>query len=64
MREYDYDIDTFKIITAKEGKFEVRIDGETVFSKLETGRFPSNEEIKEAVKARIPEPATPSLFGS
>ena len=64
MREFDYDIDTFKIITAKEGKFEVRIDGETVFSKLETGRFPSNEEIKEAVKARIPEPATPSLFGS
>jgi len=64
MREYDYDIETFKIITATQGKFEVRIDGDTVFSKLETGRFPSNEEIKEAVKARIPEPATPSLFGS
>ena len=64
MREFDYDIETFKIITATQGKFEVRIDGETVFSKLETGRFPSNEEIKEAVKARIPEPATPSLFGS
>ena len=64
MREYDYDIETFKIITATQGKFEVRIDGETVFSKLETGRFPSNEEIKEAVKARIPEPVTPSLFGS
>ena len=64
MREYDYYIETFKIVTASQGKFEVRIDGETVFSKLETGRFPSNEEIKEAVKARIPEPATPSLFGS
>ena len=55
MREYDYDIATFKIVTASQGKFEVRIDGETVHSKLETGRFPSNEEIKEA---------TPSLFGS
>ena len=64
MREYDYDIETFKIVTASQGKFEVTIDGELVFSKLETGRFPSNEEIKEAVKARIPEPATPSLFGS
>ena len=50
MREYDYDIATFKIVTASQGKFEVRIDGETVFSKLETGRFPSNEEIKETIK--------------
>ena len=50
MREYDYDIETFKIITASQGKFEVRIDGELVFSKLETGRFPSNEEIMEAIK--------------
>ena len=64
MREYDYDIETFKIVTASQGKFEVRIDGETVHSKLETGRFPSNEEIKEAIKARLPEEATPSLFGS
>ncbi len=55
MREYDYDIETFKIVTAKEGKFEVTIDGELVFSKLETGRFPSNEEIKEAIKARLPQ---------
>ena len=64
MREYDYDIATFKIITASQGKFEVRIDGELVFSKLETGRFPSNEEIKETIKARLPEEATPFLFGS
>ena len=64
MREYDYDIETFKIITASQGKFEVRIDGELVFSKLETGRFPSNEEIKEAIKARLPEEATPFLFRS
>ena len=51
-------------MTASQGKFEVRIDGETVHSKLETGRFPSNEEIKEALKARLPEEATPFLFGS
>ena len=51
-------------VTASQGKFEVRIDGELVFSKLETGRFPSNEEIKEAIKARLPEEATPFLFRS
>ncbi len=64
MREYDYDIETLKIVTATEGKFEVKIDDELVFSKLETGRFPSNEEIKEAIKARLPEEASLPLFRS
>ena len=64
MREYDYDIASYKIITAHEGKFEFSIDGELVHSKLETGRFPSNEEIKEAIKARLPQEDTPALFRS
>jgi len=55
MREYDYDIGSYKIVTARDGKFEFSINGELIFSKLETGRFPSNEEIKEAIKARIPQ---------
>ena len=62
MKEYDYRISTFNIITAPQGKFEVTIDSETVHSKLETDRFPSNEEIIEAIKARLPEEATPYLF--
>ena len=64
MREYDYDIASYKLITGGGGKFEVTIDGELVFSKLETGRFPDSSEIKEAIKARLKEEDTPALFQS
>ena len=64
MREYDYDIASYKLITGSGGKFEVTIDGELVFSKLETGRFPDASEIKDAIKARLKEEDTPALFQS
>ena len=41
------------------GRFEVRIDGETVYSKLATGTFPEEEAIAEEVQRRLatmPEP--------
>ncbi|MFQ5934133.1 MAG: Rdx family protein [Dehalococcoidia bacterium] len=59
MREYEYDIESFKLITGGGGKFEVSIDSETVFSKLETGRFPDASEIKDAIKMRL-EAASPA----
>ena len=53
MREHDYDITSFRFILGKEEKFDVRIDGELVFSRRESGRVPGVEEIKGAVKARL-----------
>jgi len=38
------------LIKSKGGAFEIRRDGEIVFSKKKTGRFPSNEEIVAALK--------------
>lgn len=35
------------------GVFEVLIDGELVFSKLATGRFPAKGEVAGLVKARL-----------
>jgi selenoprotein W-related protein len=55
MKEYDYDISSFKLITGSGGRFEVTIDGALVFSKLETGRFPDAKEIKEAIASRLKE---------
>ena len=34
------------------GVFDVVVDGDLVFSKDETGRFPSDQEILEALRAR------------
>ncbi len=53
MREHDYDIHSFKFVVGEEGKFDVRIDGELVFSRQESGRFPGAGEIEGAVRARL-----------
>ena len=53
MREHDYDIASFKFIVGEKGRFDVRIDGELVFSKGESGRFPGAEEIADAIRARL-----------
>lgn len=42
-----------KLVPADEGRFEVSLDGELVYSKLETGDFPENKEILNQIKARI-----------
>ena len=36
------------------GVFEVAVDGTLIFSKKESGRFPSNEEILAALASRGP----------
>ena len=35
----------FALVPADGGRFEVIVDGNLVFSKLQEGRFPSEEEI-------------------
>lgn len=35
------------------GRFEVTVDGNTVFSKLEMDRFPGEEELTETVRTQI-----------
>lgn len=39
-----------KLIKGGGGEFEVEADGRLVFSKRETGRFPEDSEIVEALK--------------
>ena len=36
-----------------EGSFEVIVDGETIFSKLETGRFPEPGEIRKLIAEKL-----------
>ena len=42
-----------KLIPSDEGRFEVSLDGELVYSKLKTGEFPDNKEILEQIRARM-----------
>jgi len=38
------------LVKSDGGAFEVSIDGEKVFSKLQKGRFPDHEEIFGAIE--------------
>jgi selenoprotein W-related protein len=42
-----------KLIPADGGRFEVSLNGELIYSKLETGDFPDNKQILEQLKGRL-----------
>ena len=41
------------LVPGRGGVFDVRIDGELVFSQKEAGRFPEPREIKDALRAKL-----------
>ncbi len=42
------------LIRSRGGVFEVTLDGELLFSKRESGRFPAVGEVLELLAARLP----------
>lgn len=53
LREFKQDIESFTLIPSGGGRFEVTIDGDLAFSKLNEGRFPKYEEIQPEIAKRI-----------
>lgn len=43
---------TASLVESQGGAFEVTVDGDLVYSKLETGDFPDDAEIVRMLKAR------------
>ena len=41
-----------ELIKSGGGAFEVRVDGELIYSKLSTGRFPDDDEIILMLESR------------
>jgi selenoprotein W-related protein len=42
-----------RLIPSDEGRFEVSLDGELVYSKLKTGEFPENKQILAEIRAKM-----------
>jgi selenoprotein W-related protein len=42
-----------QLLAGDNGVFDVVADGDLVFSKHETGRFPEDREIVEALRSRM-----------
>lgn len=41
------------LVPGAGGIFEVRLDGETIFSRKAQGRFPESRELKQLIRDRI-----------
>jgi selenoprotein W-related protein len=50
---FENGIGELALIPGTGGIFEVRLDGETVFSLKQEGRFPESKELKRLVRDRI-----------
>ena len=49
---YKTDIAAFSLVPSDGGRFEVSLNGELVFSKLQEGRFPNDGEVEALIDAR------------
>jgi selenoprotein W-related protein len=47
------DVKNLKLIPSKGGCFEVWINQELVYSKLDTGEFPDDDQILDVARARV-----------
>jgi selenoprotein W-related protein len=50
---YKQQIRDYKLIPASGGCFELSINGDVIYSKLKTGKFPDEQWVLDAVGARL-----------
>ena len=50
---FDDDLREVAQVPGKGGVFEVRLDGETIWSRAREGRFPELSELKQRVRDRV-----------
>ena len=48
-----HQINSLKLKPSGGGAFEISVDGQKIYSKLETGQFPNFDSILKTVKARL-----------
>jgi selenoprotein W-related protein len=50
---FESDLGEVALVPGTGGIFEVRVDGETVWSRKAAGRFPELKELKQLVRDRV-----------
>ena len=53
LKEYKQKIADLKLVPGGGGCFELTVDGELIYSKLKTGKFPDEEAMVTAVGMRV-----------
>ncbi len=50
---FEMELGEVVLVPGTGGIFEVRVDGETIWSRKQEGRFPESKELKQLVRDRI-----------
>ena len=50
---FESDIGRVSLVPGTGGIFELRLDGETLFSRKQAERFPESKELKQLIRDRI-----------
>jgi selenoprotein W-related protein len=53
LKELEPYVASWELIPSDGGRFEVSVDGELVYSKLETGRHTDSDELRPLIKAKL-----------
>ena len=50
MKRFKQGIDELTLLPSDGGRFEVKVNDQLIYSKLQTGQFPGNGDIEQAVR--------------
>jgi selenoprotein W-related protein len=53
LQEFESNISSWELIPSSGGRFEVQVDDKLVYSKLQTGRHTSSDELRPLIKASL-----------
>lgn len=53
LKEFESQIESWTLIPGGGGAFEVKVDGELVYSKLKTGRHTSSDELRPLIAKKF-----------
>jgi selenoprotein W-related protein len=53
LKEFEFQIDSLSLVPSDGGRFEVSINGDLLYSKLQTGRHAEPGEVLKLVGKRI-----------
>ena len=50
---FENELGEVALVPGTGGIFEVKVDGEVIFSRKQAGRFPESKELKQLVRDRV-----------
>ena len=53
LKEFQRKLGAAKLVPGTKGAFEVSVGSDLIFSKLDKGRFPAIQELRDSVKSMV-----------